>query len=628
MAKRQGIEIFDFNSKWNARFLFGAYRSDKQQLEWVLQHKYYNVRASGDLFAKRDGEQSSYVSPDYIFLYDCKDYSKGVRLFKFNGKRVQKTEKDMERMGYTNPRGNYFLYGIGQEISNIPPFYLTGVQKYLHYIHPDVEKFAPICLTGLDLLIAQNVEHFRWDGRRTIRFVDLFAGLGGFHLALKKIGKEWGIKTKCVFASELKEDLRKQYSRNYHIPVEEINSDITLLNSDDKIRALVPNHDLLCGGFPCQPFSKAGKQQGFNDKEGRGVLFDYIADIIRIRRPKYIFLENVSNLKTHDDNNTWNTIYHRLNDTEAEGGLNYEIKEVILSPHEFGIPQHRKRIYIVGINRDAENWENFQRNFQFPEPIEHAQCDITSIVDKKDCGEAIKPIYRHRIDVWQEFLNECNKRHAELPHAPIWAMEFGATYPYTGIAPAFCKRVDLIGHCGTLGEPIKGETLDACLAKLPNYARSKRSQVFPDWKQKFIKENRDFYERNKEWIDEWKKQILGWEDSFIKFEWNCKEDWAMDIEHKIVQFRPSGIRVKEPTYSPALTFMGTQVPVFPWIETRLPDGTPQKGRYMTTKEAAKIQGMQDLSFDKLPTNRIYEALGNAVDVDIIKLIALKIIQNG
>ena len=166
------------------------------------------------------------------------------------------------------------------------------------------------------------------------------------------------------------------------------------------------------------------------------------------------------------------------------------------------------------------------------------------------------------------------------------------------------------------------------MSKLPNYARSKRAPVFPDWKQKFIRENRDFYERNKEWIDKWKKQIIGWEDSFIKFEWNCKEDCAMNIEHKIVQFRPSGIRVKEPTYSPALTFMGTQVPVFPWIETTLPDGSTQKGRYMTTKEAAKIQGMQDLSFDKLPTNRIYEALGNAVDVDIIKLIALKIIQNG
>lgn len=619
----QASNIFDFNSKWNARFLFGPYRPDKHQLEWVLKHKFYNVRASGDLFTKREGAQSEYESPDYIFLYNCRDYSAGIRLFKFNGKRMEKTEQEMAKMGYTKPNGNYFLYGIGQEIKNVPPLYLTGIQKYLHYIHPEKNMFAPICLTGLDLLVAHNVEHFKWDGKRTIQFVDLFAGLGGFHLALKKLGKEWGIKTECVFASELKEDLRKQYSKNYHIPLESINSDITLLNTDEKIKTLVPRHDLLCGGFPCQPFSKAGKQQGFDDEAGRGVLFNYIADIIRIRRPKYIFLENVSNLKTHDGGDTWDTIYHRLSDCEECGGLNYDVKEIVLSPHEFGIPQHRKRIYIVGKAREYGDLENFI----FPTPIKNAQCDIHSIIDESDKGEAIKPIYRLRLDVWQKFLDECNKRNAELPHAPIWAMEFGATYPYTGKAPAFCKRADLIGRCGTLGEPIKGETLEACLSKLPNYARSKRVQVFPDWKRKFIKENRDFYERNKEWIDEWKKQIIGWEDSFIKFEWNCKEDGAMDIEHKIVQFRPSGIRVKEPTYSPALTFMGTQVPVFPWIETRLPDGTPQKGRYMTTREAAKIQGMQDISFDKLPTNRIYEALGNAVDVDVIKLIAIKIIQN-
>ena len=459
--------------------------------------------------------------------------------------------------------------------------------------------------------------------KKKYTFIDLFAGLGGFHLALKKLEEECDIKTKCVFVSELKEDLRKQYSKNYHIPIEEINSDITFLDSDEKIRTLVPKHDILCAGFPCQPFSKAGKQQGFQDEIGRGVLFDYITDIIRIRRPKYIFLENVSNLKTHDEGNTWDTIYHRLNDSKAEGGLNYDIKETILSPHEFGIPQHRKRIYIVGINRNKGNW----KDFQFPEPIKNAQCDINNIIDVKDQGEAIKPVYRHRIDVWQEFLDECNKRHAELPHAPIWAMEFGATYPYEGTAPAFRTQSNLVGYCGKLGEPIKGETIEDCLSKLPNYARSKKMNEFPNWKQKFIKENRDFYDRNKDWIDEWKKQIVGWEDSFIKFEWNCKEDGEMNIEHKIVQFRPSGIRVKEPTYSPALTFMGTQVPVFPWIKTILSDGTHQKGRYMTTKEAAKIQGMQDLSFENLSTSRIYEALGNAVDVDIIKLIAKKIMQN-
>ena len=617
MAK--ATNIFDFNSKWNARFLFGAYRSEKHQLEWVLKHKFYNVRAEGNLFKRRNGAQTAYFSPDYILLYDCRDYSTGIRLFEYNGEHKHKTEKEMLRMKYPKPEGDYFLYGIGKEIKEVPPLYITGIQNYLRITNPDEDEFSPHIFTGLDLWIADRLRDFNVRNNPRIRFIDLFAGLGGFHLAQKKIGEQWGIETECVFASELKADLRRQYSRNYGIPVEQINSDITLLDSDEKIMNQVPEHDILCGGFPCQPFSKAGKQQGFKDEAGRGVLFDYIEDIIRVRRPKYIFLENVSNLKTHDNGDTWKIIKRRLDE-----GLDYEVMDEILSPHQFGIPQHRKRIYIVGIDRRRGNLDNFK----FPEPNKEARCDINSIIDERDKGEAIKPIYKNRMDVWQEFLDECNKHHSELPHAPIWAMEFGATYPYEGVAPYLRNREELSKYRGTLGEPIAGTSKEACLAKLPNYARSKKAEVFPDWKQKFIRENREFYERNKEWIDEWKKKIIGWEDSFIKFEWNCSEDENMNLEHKIIQFRPSGIRVKEPTYSPALTFMGTQVPVFPWIETTLPDGTPQKGRYMTTKEAAKIQGMQDLAFDKLPPNRIYEALGNAVDVDIIKLIALKIIQNG
>ena len=101
--------------------------------------------------------------------------------------------------------------------------------------------------------------------KKKYTFIDLFAGLGGFHLAFEKLGKDKKIKTQCVFASELKEDLRLLYSKNYDIPYEKINSDITQLKADEDILSLVPEHDILFAGFPCQPFSKAGKQQGFNE---------------------------------------------------------------------------------------------------------------------------------------------------------------------------------------------------------------------------------------------------------------------------------------------------------------------------------------------------------------------------
>lgn len=183
-------------------------------------------------------------------------------------------------------------------------------------------------------------------------FIDLFAGLGGFHMALKSLGHQ------CVFASEIKDDLQKLYRINF--PNTPVYGDITLIAPEN-----IPPHDIICAGFPCQPFSQAGKREGFNDTNGRGNLFDYICAIAECHRPRYIFLENVSNLKGHDGGKTWETIKNRLEE------LRYEVKEKILSPHQFGIPQHRRRIYIVCENRDFGRLENFS----FPEENKRP-CDI------------------------------------------------------------------------------------------------------------------------------------------------------------------------------------------------------------------------------------------------------------
>ena len=613
---KKALQILDFNSNWNAKFLFAAYRSDKKQLDWILEKKLYNIRYNDDLFQVRNGAQNEFFTPDYILLYDCVNYSNGVRVFKWNGKRGIRTEKEMLKSGYPSPQGNYQVYGLGSEYK-VPEIYLTGMQRYLE-LRGETVKFEPICLSGLEIIHAQRVQKIHDLGIQKLRIIDLFAGLGGFHHALDKLGKQWGFEVECVFASELKEDLRRLYSLNYGIPFEEINSDITLLDSKEKIETLVPKHDILCAGFPCQPFSQAGKQEGFEDSAGRGVLFNYIAEIIRYRRPKYIFLENVANLKNHDGGKTWSVIYEKL-DSE----LGYDVREIILSPHEFGLPQHRKRIYIVGINREYGDL----KTFQFPEIPSKPVCDITSIIEKDPVDiELIRPQYREYLRVWQEFLDECSKRNAKLPH-PLWSMEFGATYPYEGVAPAKSTANILRKYKGALGKEIEGVDLASCLSCLPNYSKTDKAKEFPEWKKNFIRKNRTFYEEHKDWIDPWKEQIKDWPDSFIKFEWNCDDDSNMSLEDKIIQFRPSGIRVKRPTYSPALTFMGNQIPIFPWVECKMEDGTTIKGRHMTIKEAARVQGMQDLSFEGLSKNRAYEALGNAVDVDIVKLIFQKIIDH-
>ena len=118
-------------------------------------------------------------------------------------------------------------------------------------------------------------------------------------------------------------------------------------------------------------------------------------------------------------------------------------------------------------------------------------------------------------------------------------------------------------------------------------------------------------------------------------EWNCGKTARVSMEDKIIQFRASGIRIKLPNFSPALNLVGTQVPILPWVnlpKETLSEGEPAKGRYMTVREAAKLQGMQDLKFGNdefaLSQSRCYEALGNAVNVDIVYKIAKKLINNG
>lgn len=449
-----------------------------------------------------------------------------------------------------------------------------------------------------------------------LKFIDLFAGLGGFHFALEELGCE------CVFASELKEDLRKLYQVNF--PGCSIYGDITKIEPSD-----IPAHDILCAGFPCQPFSQAGKRQGFNDELDRGNLFNVICAILQKHRPRYVLLENVSNLKGHDNGNTWDVIFHKLSDSIEDGGLNYEVKQEILSPHQFQIPQHRRRIYIICENRDYGHLENFQ----FPTPTTR-KCDICKIIEEDDCDYlALKDETRKQLAVWQDFIDECVAHNVNIPSFPIWAMEFGATYDYQNEAPAKQPLSFLLGKKGKLGELISGNSLDECLSCLPNYAQSKKDKIFPDWKIRYIEQNREFYNSNKDWLDRWLPQIKNFENSHQKMEWNCGRDNVLPtLSDKIIQFRASGIRVKLPTYSPALNLVGTQIPILLWVALPHKKGQTkvEKGRYMTRKEAAKLQGMMKLKFGdenfKLSVPRSFAALGNAVNVTIVKHLAKRLLD--
>src|SRR5680860_1187659 len=184
------------------------------------------------------------------------------------------------------------------------------------------------------------------------RFVDLFAGLGGFHRALTELGGS------CVFASEWVESLRELYERNYGVRP---HGDITSIGAE-----FVPDHDFLTAGFPCQPFSKAGDQLGFEHTE-QGRLFFNVLDILRAKRPRNFILENVPNLLKHDGGRTFARI-----ETELQN-LGYAIRAERLSPHQFGVPQIRERLYIVG-SLDS------MASYEWPDPT-HSQTNISSVLD-------------------------------------------------------------------------------------------------------------------------------------------------------------------------------------------------------------------------------------------------------
>ena len=178
-------------------------------------------------------------------------------------------------------------------------------------------------------------------------FIDLFAGIGGFRLACQNIGG------RCVFSSEWDEAAQMTYSHNFS---ETPYGDITL----EETKNAIPDHfDLLCGGFPCQAFSIAGYQKGFEDT--RGTLFFDVADIIQRRQPRAVYLENVKNLKSHDNGKTFQVIKRTLED------LGYFVFDKVMSPDEYAnIPQNRERIFIVAFK--TETVPNYT-DFQFPEKV-------------------------------------------------------------------------------------------------------------------------------------------------------------------------------------------------------------------------------------------------------------------
>lgn len=419
------------------------------------------------------------------------------------------------------------------------------------------------------------------------RFIDLFAGLGGFHVALEKLGGT------CVFAAEWQTHLQELYFQNFELRP---HGDIREVNP-----ASVPEHEVLCAGFPCQPFSKAGEQLGFECTQ-QGDLFFNVAAIIKEKLPRYFILENVPNLLQHDGGKSFERIKSILI------GLGYEVDARRQSPHQFGIPQIRERVYIVGSLVGLHG-------FAWPEPT-NIPTSIQSVLESQPAdAKPLSSQVEKCLQVWDDFL-KLSPSSIEFPSFPIWSMEFGADYPYEDGTPfeVLSERGTrgLAKFCGSHGAPLRQFKPNDRWAALPSHARTEQLE-FPKWKRDFIRQNRMFYAANRKWIDPWLSKILTFPSSLQKLEWNVKGG-EREIWRYVIQFRASGVRIKRPTTAPSLIAMtDTQVPIIGWEK-----------RYMTPRECAGLQCLGDLALPVSRT-RAFEALGNAVNASVVSNIATNLI---
>jgi len=433
---------------------------------------------------------------------------------------------------------------------------------------------------------------------RSLRFVDLFAGLGGFHLALRRLGHE------CVFASEIDDELRQLYLRNFPDAHGIVHGDIR--ECKDK----VPPHDVLCAGFPCQPFSKSGAQHGMRDKT-RGTLFHEIVYILKRHRPQYVILENVGNFERHDNGCTWKIVRESLT------SLGYDVRGTehvasgghgLISPHHLGYPHTRERFYVAaslgGLPPDPFPKADRARKVRLAEIVQ-----ARSELSRSEVTEtALASHYIEAIDHWNKLLRRIPDS-IPIPSFPIWGDEIGASYPFKEKTPWACDALELWHYVRQSGAPFYASK-KALLEFLPSYAQV-HERRFPPWKVEFIRQNREWLRRiSRHMSGRWIRGLRGFLPSHRKLEWNCNGE-ERDLWKCVLQLRPSGIRAKRYTSCPALVAMTvTQIPIL----------GPRR-RFITRIEGLRLQGFSDDHEVPVSLSRAFRALGNAVHVGVAKAIA-------
>ncbi len=396
-------------------------------------------------------------------------------------------------------------------------------------------------------------------------FIDLFSGIGGFHAAMQAFGG------KCVYAVEIDEAAAKIYEKNWGTPAL---GDITVDATDSVMN--VPEHDVLCAGFPCQPFSKSGAQLGMD--ETRGTLYWNILNIIKSRKPALVLLENVRNIAGPRHQHEWQIIISTL----REAGYLIADEPAVFSPHFLppargGRPQVRERVFIAAVKAsdpksvseflplptvrresvdgwDPQNWDL----------LLHLPLVAGAKIPECELSEA----ENYWLEAWNEFvMGMWELRDGQrLPGFPLWGDDW-------------CTSDELVIKAGT-----------------------------PKWKVNFLTKNAAFYTEHQEFIDEWAKKWNFYTDRFPpsrrKLEWQAQD--TPTLWDTAIQMRPTGVRVKRLTYLPALVAI-TQTSIIGPLKRRL-----------SIREAARLQGLPDwFDFGDQADAATYKQLGNGVSIGAV-----------
>lgn len=403
-------------------------------------------------------------------------------------------------------------------------------------------------------------------------YVDLFAGIGGFHAMLNHAGG------RCVYVSEIDREARATYLRNWVEPLPPgqrpvVNTDINLATPEEGA-VDVPSHDVLAAGFPCQPFSKSGHQRGMD--EARGTLFWNIARVLQERTPAVVLLENVRNIAGPRHRHEWDVIIQTL----REIGYRVSSTPSVFSPHFLppergGTPQVRDRVFILGTYVGPTR---ALRETEVPPTVVRGPVDGWNVHDWDvewilDSDDSISDLAAYRltsdetswIDVWDELVQRVwAERGYKLPGFPLWA---DAWVPERSWDPLELDRL-------------------------------------PRWKSDILLKNARFFDEHSEIIRAWQRanpNFASFPESRRKLEWQAQD--TRSLWDTVLHFRPSGIRAKAPTYLPALVAI-TQTSVI----------GPRRRR-LTPHEAARLQGLpRNFSFEGQRRQASYKQVGNGVAV--------------